>query len=80
MSGIDSLAAIGALLRDLPRGDDAAAAAILHRQSRLTKPQGSLGRLEELVTWLGRWQGRASPRLEKVEVLAYRGTGPTTDG
>ena len=73
MSGIDSLAAIGALLRDLPQGDDAAEVAILHRQSRLTKPQGSLGRLEELVTWLGRWQGRASPRLERVEVLVFAG-------
>jgi nicotinate-nucleotide--dimethylbenzimidazole phosphoribosyltransferase len=73
MSGIDSLAAIRALLHELPQGNDAAAAAILHRQSRLTKPQGSLGRLEELVAWLGRWQGRASPRLEKVEVLVFAG-------
>jgi nicotinate-nucleotide--dimethylbenzimidazole phosphoribosyltransferase len=73
MSGIESLAAIRALLHDLPRGDNAAAAAILRRQSRLTKPQGSLGRLEKLVIWLGRWQGRESPHLERVEVLVFAG-------
>ena len=43
------------------------------RQSRLTKPQGSLGRLEELVAWLGRWQGRETPRLDDVSVLVFAG-------
>ncbi|MGB6909533.1 MAG: nicotinate-nucleotide--dimethylbenzimidazole phosphoribosyltransferase, partial [Methyloceanibacter sp.] len=69
MSSIASLAALRMLLVELPDGSDAAAAAITHRQSRLTKPQGSLGRLEELAAWLGRWQGREAPRLDRVEVL-----------
>ena len=51
----------------------AAAAAIAERQSRLTKPQGSLGRLEELAAWLGRWQGREAPRLDDVSVLVFAG-------
>ena len=51
----------------------ARAAAIATRQSRLTKPQGSLGRLEELVAWLGRWQGRETPRLDDVSVLVFAG-------
>ena len=42
----------------LPAGDEAAAAAVAARQDTLTKPQGSLGRLESLAAWLGRWQGR----------------------
>ena len=48
MSGIASIAELRERLAGLPEGDDRAAAAIAERQSRLTKPQGSLGRLEEL--------------------------------
>lgn len=73
MTAIASLADLRALLADLPKGDEKAAAAIVHRQSHLTKPQGSLGRLEELVAWLGRWQGRTSPRLDTVEVIVFAG-------
>jgi nicotinate-nucleotide--dimethylbenzimidazole phosphoribosyltransferase len=73
MSGIASLAELRERLADLPEGDEAAAAAIAHRQSRLTKPQGSLGRLEELAAWLGCWQGREAPRLDDVSVLVFAG-------
>jgi nicotinate-nucleotide--dimethylbenzimidazole phosphoribosyltransferase len=73
MSGIASLADLRARLADLPAGDDSAVAAIATRQSRLTKPLGSLGRLEELVAWLGRWQGRETPRLDDVSVLVFAG-------
>ena len=73
MSGIASLAELRERLAGLPEGDDRAAAAIAERQSRLTKPQGSLGRLEELTTWLGRWQGREAPRLDDVSVLVFAG-------
>jgi len=73
MSGIASLADLRKRLANLPEGDDRAAAAIAERQSRLTKPQGSLGRLEELAAWLGRWQGREAPRLDDVSVLVFAG-------
>jgi nicotinate-nucleotide--dimethylbenzimidazole phosphoribosyltransferase len=73
MSGIASLADVRALLAYLPQGDGDAATAIAERQSRLTKPQGSLGRLEELVAWLGRWQGRELPALDEVSVLVFAG-------
>lgn len=73
MSGIASLAGLRALLQDLPQGDTAAASAIEARQARLTKPQGSLGRLEQLAAWLGRWQGRETPRLDQVDVLVFAG-------
>ena len=66
---------------DLPIGDDAAAEAVAARQNTLTKPQGSLGRLETLVAWLARWQGRATPRLDKVKVVVFAGShGVTAQG
>ncbi len=57
----------------LPAGDETAAAAATARQARLTKPPGSLGRLEDLVSWLARWQGTAIPRLDRVDVLVFAG-------
>ncbi len=62
-----------AALSSLPPGDDAAAAAVAARQEALTKPPGSLGRLEALAAWLARWQGRAMPRLERVDALVFAG-------
>ena len=57
----------------LPGPDDAAAAAVAARQAQLTKPPGRHGRLEDLVAWLARWQGRPVPQLERVEVLVFAG-------
>jgi nicotinate-nucleotide--dimethylbenzimidazole phosphoribosyltransferase len=57
---------ISAFCRDLPTGDSAAAEAAAARQQVLTKPPGSLGRLEELAIWLARWQGREKPRLDRI--------------
>jgi len=66
---------------DLPAGDAAAAKAVAARQDTLTKPQGSLGRLETLVAWLARWQGRAMPRLDRVKVIVFAGShGVTAQG
>ncbi|MFD2183085.1 nicotinate-nucleotide--dimethylbenzimidazole phosphoribosyltransferase [Rhodoplanes azumiensis] len=62
-----------AACRDLPAGDEAAAAAALARQAVLTKPPGSLGRLEDLAVWLARWQGRAIPRLDQVSIAVFAG-------
>jgi nicotinate-nucleotide--dimethylbenzimidazole phosphoribosyltransferase len=70
---VNSLDQIRALCAAPLPGDEAAAAAIAERQGQLTKPPGSLGRLEELAAWLGRWQGRAMPRLDRVAVLVFAG-------
>jgi nicotinate-nucleotide--dimethylbenzimidazole phosphoribosyltransferase len=65
----------------LPRGDDHAAEAARARQLILTKPPGSLGKLEDLAVWLARWQGREIPRLESVEILVFAGNhGVVTRG
>ncbi len=59
--------------RDLWTGDEGAAQAVAARQAQLTKPPGSLGRLEDIAGWLAAWQSRALPRLETVEVLVFAG-------
>jgi nicotinate-nucleotide--dimethylbenzimidazole phosphoribosyltransferase len=75
------LNSLRAACRDLPRGSDAAAAAVTARQAQLTKPPGSLGRLETLAAWLARWQGRPMPVLDRVSVLIFAGNhGVTAQG
>ena len=74
MTRFASLDTLRAACLDLPTGSDREAAAALARQDTLTKPQGSLGRLEDLAVWLARWQGRAVPRLDKVEVIVFAGS------
>jgi nicotinate-nucleotide--dimethylbenzimidazole phosphoribosyltransferase len=61
-----------------PDGDDAAEASVQARQAVLTKPPGSLGRLEDLVAWLARWQRRTTPRLDTVEVIIFAGNHGVT--
>lgn len=73
-----TLEELRALCRALPPGDHAAAEAVQVRQGLLTKPPGSLGRLEDLVAWLATWQRRAMPRLEQVEVLVFAGNHGVT--
>jgi nicotinate-nucleotide--dimethylbenzimidazole phosphoribosyltransferase len=69
----DSLDDIRTFCRDLPPGDATAADAARSRQQVLTKPPGSLGRLEELATWLARWQGSDIPHLERVTIAVFAG-------
>jgi len=57
----------------LPQADAAAAAAAVQRQRRLTKPTGSLGRLEQLAIFMASWQGRAVPVLERPRVVVFVG-------
>ncbi len=61
------------LLADLPGPDAAAERAVAERESRLTKPAGSLGRLEGLVRWLAAWQGRHPPGAERVRIVVFAG-------
>ena len=76
-----SLATLRAACLDLPIGSSSAAAAVASREARLTKPPGSLGRLERIVAWLAHWQGRSPPRLERIEVLVFAGNhGVTAQG
>ena len=77
----DSLDDIRNFCRDLPDGDARAADAAARRQEVLTKPPGSLGRLEELAIWLARWQGREIPNLNRVTIAVFAGNhGVATRG
>lgn len=64
---------IRALLERMPEPDRAAAAAFRARDARLTKPPGSLGRLEMIAEWLALWQGRHPPRIERPVVAVFAG-------
>lgn len=76
-----SLENLRAACLDLPAGNEAAQAAVASRQDTLTKPQGSLGRLEEIAGWLARWQGRDMPKLDRVKVIVFAGNhGVTAQG
>ncbi|MFT8718725.1 nicotinate-nucleotide--dimethylbenzimidazole phosphoribosyltransferase [Acetobacter sp.] len=52
---------------------------ITEREGALTKPPGSLGRLEELTAWLGSWQHRATPRLNHVQCIVFAGNHGVTE-
>ena len=54
-----------ALLTNLPDPDETAIALAKKRQTELTKPVGSLGRLEEIAVWYAGWRGSEKP-IENV--------------
>ena len=68
-----SFDALARSLTDLPALDLAAAEAAQARQAELTKPPGSLGRLEELAIFMAGWQGTVRPRIERAQALVFAG-------
>ncbi|TCM17682.1 nicotinate-nucleotide-dimethylbenzimidazole phosphoribosyltransferase [Novosphingobium sp. PhB165] len=66
-------AAFAAALADLPAPDAEAADAAARRQAELTKPAGSLGRLEEIAVFMAGWQGREIPRAERIHAVIFAG-------
>jgi nicotinate-nucleotide--dimethylbenzimidazole phosphoribosyltransferase len=58
---------------DIAPLDEAAMAAARQRLDRLTKPVGSLGRLERLVEQLAGITGSATPRIEGPAVVVFAG-------
>ncbi|HUE45085.1 MAG TPA: nicotinate-nucleotide--dimethylbenzimidazole phosphoribosyltransferase, partial [Aestuariivirgaceae bacterium] len=68
-----SFAAIRAMLAEMPPPDLEAGAAAREREAQLTKPAGSLGRLEEIAEWLATWQGRHPPAVERPLAVVFAG-------
>ena len=64
---------IRALLKAMPAADAAAVDAVRARDAQLTKPAGSLGRLENIVEWLAAWQGAARPHVDSPLVAVFAG-------
>ena len=67
----DPLDDIRNLLRMIPQEDKEAIAAVRARDKQLTKPAGSLGKLEELVEWLAAWQGDPKPIITRPLVTIF---------
>ncbi|HLP68768.1 MAG TPA: nicotinate-nucleotide--dimethylbenzimidazole phosphoribosyltransferase [Rhizobium sp.] len=66
-----------ALLRDLPGPETASLIAARDRDRQLTKPPGSLGRLEEIAMWLAAWTGRP-PAVNRPLVAIFAGNHGVT--
>jgi nicotinate-nucleotide--dimethylbenzimidazole phosphoribosyltransferase len=60
-----------ALFAAMPGPDERAVAAVRQRDRQLTKPPGSLGRMEEIAEWLAAWQGRAPPVVRQPLVAVF---------
>ncbi|PZU09525.1 nicotinate-nucleotide--dimethylbenzimidazole phosphoribosyltransferase [Sphingomonas sp.] len=68
-----SVAAFEAALGTLSAPDESARMAAAVRQGQLTKPPGSLGRLEEVAIFLAGWQRRERPVVERGRAIVFAG-------
>lgn len=70
---ISSLADIRAFSHELPAADGVAAEAARSRQNQLTKPPGSLGKLEDIAVFMASWHGTERPQIERAQTLVFAG-------
>jgi len=61
------------LISQLPEASEFAGEAVREREARLSKPVGSLGRLEEIAEWLAAWSGKAKPQIMRPLVAIFAG-------
>lgn len=73
-----TLAEFQSVLADVPAADEAAREGARTRNAQLTKPAGSLGRLEEIAAWYAGWRGDAQPRVEAPQVVVFAGNHGVT--
>ncbi len=69
---------IRALFALMPEASERAADAVRARQAELTKPAGSLGRLDEIVAFLAGWQDKAMPTMHHPLVAVFAGNHGVT--
>ncbi|GGN56370.1 nicotinate-nucleotide--dimethylbenzimidazole phosphoribosyltransferase [Novosphingobium indicum] len=65
--------AFTAALSALPEPGAAAIAAARTRQAELTKPAGSLGRLEDIAVFMAGWQDTPRPGIDRVQAVVFAG-------
>lgn len=70
---ISSLKDLRNQLETLPGPDTQAQAQAETREPQLTKPQGSLGRLEDLAAWVSSWQGAHPPQIDHPRARVFAG-------
>lgn len=73
MSFFPSVAAFEAALANLPAPNENARQSAANRQTQLTKPLGSLGRLEDIALFFAAWQGSERPRLDHARMAIFAG-------
>lgn len=78
MTVFASIADFETALAELRDPDPQAAAAARARQAVLTKPAGSLGRLEEIAIFFAGWQGRERPRIDHARAAIFAGNHGVT--
>ncbi|MCA1297303.1 nicotinate-nucleotide--dimethylbenzimidazole phosphoribosyltransferase [Stappia indica] len=59
------------LVRQMPGPDEEAMQEARARDAQLTKPAGSLGRLEELAEWVAGWSGQGRPKITRPLVAIF---------
>ncbi len=59
------------LIDSMPPANEDARQAARARQAVLTKPAGSLGRMEKIAEWLAAWQGSDAPRAERIQIIVF---------
>ncbi|MFB2532298.1 nicotinate-nucleotide--dimethylbenzimidazole phosphoribosyltransferase [Paracoccus sp. p4-l81] len=70
---LNDTAHLAQLARALPVADAAAKAAARARQDSLTKPQGALGRLEDLAEFMAGWRRNPRPRIDRAQAIVFAG-------
>ncbi|WP_018698957.1 nicotinate-nucleotide--dimethylbenzimidazole phosphoribosyltransferase [Amorphus coralli] len=70
-AGVQPFDDIRGLVTTMPGPDAEAIAAVAERDAVLTKPAGSLGRLEEIAAWVAAWQRRAEPEIQAPMVAVF---------
>jgi nicotinate-nucleotide--dimethylbenzimidazole phosphoribosyltransferase len=73
-----SLNAFSKALHDVPPANEAWRAEALERQRQLTKPAGSLGRLEDCAVFLAGWGNVPQPRADRMRVIVFAGNHGVT--
>lgn len=68
-----TLSDLATVVGNLPAADADAAASARARQNSLTKPPGSLGRLEEIAEFMAAWRATARPEIWKAQALVFAG-------
>ncbi|WP_421917438.1 nicotinate-nucleotide--dimethylbenzimidazole phosphoribosyltransferase [Mesorhizobium sp.] len=66
------------LLANLPAADMAAVERVRMLFSKADKPRASLGRIEDIATWLAAWSGRAPPAVNRPLVAVFAGNHGVT--
>ena len=73
LPSFDTLDALTTLADRLPEADSHAAEGARARQNALTKPPGSLGRLEQIAEFMAAWRGTARPEIWRAQALVFAG-------